>query len=130
MSCEFSSCVTFLYFDDFSGAKQFFTSVLGLEQVLDQNWAAIWRVGESGFLGAVDAEKGSIPVTSKDGVLVSFNVQNVELWRRKMAGAPVTGLTPIKHNAEIGLKSFFFQGPEGYNFEIQEFTQKEQREIF
>lgn len=130
MSREFSSCVTFLYFRDFSGAKQFFSSVLGLEEVLDQGWAAIWKVGKSGFVGAVDADKGSIPVTSRDGVLVSFTVSDVGLWHERMTGAPVTGLTPVKHNSEIGLKSFFFQGPEGYNFEIQEFTRKIQREIF
>ncbi len=130
MPGEFSSCVTFLYFRDFLGAKHFFTSDLGLEQVLDQGWAAIWKVGKSGFVGAVDAEKGSIPVTARDGVLVSFNVSDVTSWHERMTKAPVNRLTPVKHNSEIGLKSFFFQGPEGYNFEIQEFTAAEHRKMF
>ncbi len=125
-----ASSVTFLYFHDFPGAKEFFTSVLGLEQALDQKWAVIWRIGVTGFLGAVDAKMGSIPVTSRGGVLVSLNVHDVSAWHEKMKTAPVGNLTPIKDNVEIGLRSFFFQGPEGYDFEIQEFTRPEDRKVF
>lgn len=125
-----TSSVTFLYFDDFPSAKRFFTSVLGLEQVLDQKWAAIWRTGPSGFVGAVDVRKASIPVVNRGGVLISLNVDDAESWHGKMTQTGASQLTPIRHNPEIGLTSFFFKGPEGYDFEIQEFTRPEDRKVF
>ncbi len=125
-----SSSITFMYFNDFSRAVEFFTSVLGLEQVMDQGWAVIWKTGESGFLGAVDVTKGSIPVTSRGGVLISLNVTDVSAWHQRIGSAGVEDLTPIKDNDQIGLRSFFFRGPEGYNFEIQEFLKQRDRKVF
>jgi len=125
-----ASSITFLYFENLPQAKDFFTSVLGLEQSADQGWAMIWRTGATGFLGAVDARKGSIPVTARGGVLISLNVDDVEVWHRRMKQAGVRELTAIKYNPDIGLRSFFFKGPEGYDFEIQEFVRPEDREVF
>jgi predicted enzyme related to lactoylglutathione lyase len=131
-----ASSVTFLYFEDLHAAKEFFSSVLGLEQVLDQRWAAIYRTGQTGFLGACDARKASVSVASRGGVLISLNVDDVETWHARIARPGtsnqegVSNLTAIKENAEIGLKSFFFRGPEGYDFEIQEFTRPHDRKLF
>jgi len=125
-----ASSITFLYFDDLSAAKHFFGSVLELEMASDQGFAVIWRTGATGFIGAVDARKGSIPVRVRGGVLVSLNVCNVEEWHEKMTRVGVSELTPLKMHADIGLKSFFFKGPEGYDFEIQEFVRPEDRKVF
>jgi len=125
-----ASVITFLYFDDLPVAKDFFTSVLGLEVASDQGFAMIWRIGPTGFVGAVDVRKGSIPVHARGGVLVSFNVDGVEAWHERMSQAGVSGLTPIKIHEDIGLRSFFFKGPEGYDFEIQEFIGPEDRKVF
>ncbi len=90
-----ASSIAFLYFDDLPAAKDFFTSVLGLEQAVDQGWAVIWRTGTTGFIGAVDVRKGSIPVTARGGVLISLNVHDVEVWHEKMKQAGVRELTAI-----------------------------------
>ena len=125
-----ASIITFLYFENLPAAKDFFTSVLGLEQSADQGWAVIWKTGSTGFIGAVDARKGSIPVTTRGGVLISLNVDDVEVWHEKVKQAGVQELTTIRDNPEIGLRSFFFKGPEGYDFEIQEFVRPQDREVF
>ena len=39
-------------------------------------------------------------------------------------------LSALKLVKDLPLKSFFFTGPEGYEFEIQEFTSAELKEIF
>lgn len=93
-------------------------------------FAVIWRIGPTGFIGAVDVRSGSIPVHSRGGVLVSLNVDDVQAWHEKMTRTGVTGLTPIKDHPDIGLRSFFFKGPEGYDFEIQEFIRSEDRRVF
>lgn len=125
-----ASIITFLYFEDLPAAQHFFTSVLGLEVASDQGFAIIWRTGPTGFIGAVDVRRGSIPVHSRGGVLVSLNVDDVQAWHEKMSLAGVSELTPVKHHPDIGLRSFFFKGPEGYDFEIQEFERPEDRKVF
>ncbi len=42
----------------------------------------------------------------------------------------VTDVSGIKIFDDIGIKSFFFKGPEGYEFEIQEFTNPEIERLF
>lgn len=125
-----ASIITFLYFDDLDAAKRFFSTVLGLEVASDQGFAVIWKVGATGFVGAVDARRGSIPVRSRGGTLVSLNVDDVQAWHEKMARAGVSNLTQVTDHPAIGLRSFFFKGPEGYDFEIQEFVRPEDRRTF
>jgi len=110
-----------LYFSDLNAAKEFFGTKLGLKLVSDQGWACIWQTGEKAFIGGVDATRGSIDSSNRGGVLVSFNVNNVDDWHVAMKQKGVDSLTEIKHFADIGLRSFFFKGPDGYDFEIQEF---------
>lgn len=130
MSRPPTSQVTFLYFSDLSQAKDFFSRVLELELVSDQGWACIWRTGEKAFVGAVDATRGSIKVEQRGGVLVSFTVENVDSWYERLQKHELTSFTGIKHFADIGLRSFFFKGPDGYDFEVQEFTDPEMKSLF
>lgn len=134
------SGITFLYFDDLVGARAFFTEILGDRIVVDHGWVAIWQAGPGCFIGAVDAKRSSIPLTSRGGMLVSLNVHDVPAWHERIRGmaqgasqdAPyqVTSITPITINDETGDMSFFFKGPEGYDFEIQEFLRAGERKTF
>ena len=107
-----TSQITFLYFDHLPQAKDFFEEVLQLEKVYDPEWAVVYRTTGKAFIGAVDASRGSIPVHHKGGVLISITVDNIESIE------------------SVGLKSFFFKGPEGYEFEIQQFVIGELIELF
>jgi hypothetical protein len=63
----------------------------------------------------------------------SSSALTLTTWKfgtRRMKQAGVRELTPIRDNPEIGLRSFFFKGPEGYDFEIQEFVRPQDREVF
>ena len=130
MSKNPTSQITFLYFHDMPKAKQFFFKTLGLEQVFDLNWVAIYRTSGSAFLGAVDASRASIKVIHRGGALISLTVDDVDSWHRKIKKAPLEHITAVKAIEEIGLRSFFFKGPEGYDFEIQEFTNPELKKMF
>lgn len=126
---ELSSQITFLYFTDMKAAARFFDEVLRLERVYDPGWACVWRTGPGAFVGAVDVEAGSIQVRSRGGVLISLTVRNIEAVREHILSA---GLEPsqIKQVKELDLKSFFFTGPEGYDFEIQQFTSGDLSRLF
>lgn len=125
-----TSNITFLYFDQLEQAKAFFTQTLGLEAVYDPGWACVYRLGPKAFLGAVDNAQGSIRVASKDGVLVSITVNNIEEARAHIVSRGVEGVSEIKAVKDIDLKSFFFTGPKGYRFEIEQFTTGALSELF
>ena len=127
---ELSSLTTFLYFDQLDKAKVFFEEVLELECVFDPEWACIWRIGKDSFLGGVDVKRGSIEVVNRGGVLVSLTVKDIEEVYEKLRKYDLEDMTDIKIFDDIHLKSFIFTGPEGYKFEVQEFTSEELRSLF
>ena len=126
---ELSSQVTFLYFTDMKGAARFFDEVLQLEKAYDPGWACVWRTGPGAFVGAVDVDEGSIQVERRGGVLVSLTVRNIEAVREHILPAGLEP-SPVKQVKELDLKSFFFTGPEGYEFEIQQFTSGDLSRLF
>ena len=82
-------------------------------------------------LGAVDNHSGSIQVTSTDSVLISLTVDNIEEVHESLKGSRgVEGLSEIKQVKDLALKSFFFTGPEGYHFEVEQFTSGALSELF
>ena len=125
-----SSQITFLYFDEYQNALDFFENTLGLAKVYDPEWACVFRVGRDAFVGVVDASEGSIEIKARGGSLVSITVECVEDWYERMKPFNLEGMTEIKHFEDIGLRSFFFKAPEGYDFEIQEFYREELRALF
>ena len=128
---QLTSNITFLYFNDLEAAKPFFEDVLGLEKAYDPGWAAVYRLRDKAFLGAVDNHSGSIQVTSTDSVLISLTVDNIEEVHESLKGSRgVEGLSEIKQVKDLALKSFFFTGPEGYHFEVEQFTSGALSELF
>ena len=128
---QLTSNITFLYFNDLEAAKPFFEEVLGLEKAYDPGWAAVYRLRDKAFLGAVDNHSGSIQVTSTDSVLISLTVDNIEEVHESLKGSRgVEGLSEIKQVKDLALKSFFFTGPEGYHVEVEQFTSGALSELF
>ena len=128
---QLTSNITFLYFNDLEAAKPFFEEVLGLEKAYDPGWEAVYRLRYKAFLGAVDNHSGSIQVTSTDSVLISLTVDNIEEVHESLKGSRgVEGLSEIKQVKDLALKSFFFTGPEGYHFEVEQFTSGALSELF
>lgn len=128
---ELTSNITFLYFKDIEKAKRFFEKTLGLEVAYDPGWACVYRLKGQSFLGAVDNTQGSIKVDSTSSVLVSLTVSNLqEVHAALQKEADVEGLSEIKQVKEMALESFFFTGPEGYHFEVEQFTSGELQALF
>jgi predicted enzyme related to lactoylglutathione lyase len=125
---QFSSQVTFLYFDDLTAAEEFFGNVLSLPLVMDAGWAKIYQASAAAFVGAVQKGKGSLEDTGNQGVLVSFTTNDVFSYREKLMKK--TPVSELKEFTDIGLRSFFIEGPEGYSFEIQQFLNDQEKAIF
>lgn len=125
-----TSQITFLYFKEYEQACEFFSEVLELETAYDPGWAKVFSSTGNAYLGAVKASDGSINSRHHGGSLISLTVQNVDEMYEKFKNKAVDQLSEIKYFEDIGLKSFFFKGPEGYDFEIQEFINADLRKLF
>jgi predicted enzyme related to lactoylglutathione lyase len=130
MPIKLTSAITFLYFDDLKEARHFFDTCLGLEVAYDPGWACVYKLGDRSFMGAVDNSQGSIKVASRDGVLISLTVEDIDAAYEKVKAFGVSELSEIKRVKDIALESFFFVGPEGYKFEMERFTSDELSAIF
>ena len=128
---RFISQITFQYYEDLEKATEFFERVLNLEKVYDPEWAMVYKVAEKAYIGAVDANLGSIESKVRGGTLVSLTVKDIMPFYESIKGETlVTDVSEIKIFDDIGVKSFFFKGPDGYEFEIQEFTNPEIERLF
>ena len=125
---DISSLVTFLYFEDLPKARSFFEDSLGLELTYDTGWAHIFKAGPGAFIGTVDKDRASVDTSGS--VLISFNVDDVSIWHKRLEDVQMKGLSEIKSSSNSGVKSFFFKGPEGYDFEVQEFIDPEAKKRF
>ena len=123
---KYLSQITFMYFDQLDQVKSFFEVALNLERVFEPDWAVVYKVCDGAYLGAVDAGKGSIDSKVRGGSLISLTVDDImPHYDRLKSSNLVIELSEIRVFDDIGVKSFFFKGPQGYDFEIQEFTSEE-----
>lgn len=125
-----TSQITFLYFADMEPAHRFFADLLGLEMVEKQSFARIYRVAERAFVGAVSGERGFHRPQEKNAVLVTLLVDDVPGWFAKISAAGYKITRPLMEHKDINIRCFFFEGPGGYSFEIQEFLDPRLRAMF
>lgn len=125
-SMKITSQITFLYFNDYEKGCNFLEKILGLEMVFDPGWAKVFRTVGDAYLGAVVKNE---PLEEGDTrTLISLTVENVEAYYRDFKDK-VDDISEIKY-FDFGLRSFFFKGPEGYDFEIQEFLEEDLKQLF
>lgn len=125
-----TSQITFLYFADMEPAHEFLAGVLGLETVEEQSFARIYRVADRAFIGAVSGERGFHRPQEKNAVLVTFMVNDVQAWYERITALGMKILRPMMVHKDISIRCFFFEGPGGYSFEIQEFLDPRLRKMF
>jgi len=117
------SSIVWFYYNDFVKASDFYGELLGLELVLDEEWAKIYRLSTRSFVGLVDAAsgRGHRETVPESAVLLTFVVQNIEEWYGflKDAGVHIEG--EINTIEDIEVRCFFFQDPGGYSLEVQTF---------
>ena len=123
---SFASQITFLDLEDYEAGAEFLSAVLGLERVYDIGWAAVYGITGRAFLGIVD-RKGQCSNRGA-GLLISLTTDCIEQWHRRIGSS--LEVSPIEEVPGAGLRSFFFTGPEGYRFEIQQFTEGLPRALF
>ena len=86
------SSITWFYYDNFEAAAVFYSDTLGLEPVLDQTWARVFRIARDAFVGLVNARagKGTCRPQQTNAVLLTFVVDDLSGWHDKLVAAGVS----------------------------------------
>ncbi len=111
--------ITFLYYRDLPAAMRFYEEVLGLTLAIDQGWSKIYRITDNGYVGLVDETRGSHRANPIKPVQLCIRVADVDAWHAWVSTQGVEGLRGPKINAELKIKVFVFNDPEGYQIEVQ-----------
>jgi len=114
--------ITFLYYRDLERAAEFYEEVMGFELAVDQGWAKIYLVTDGAHIGVVDESKGYHKSSPTKPVMVTLVVPDVDAWYRHIRNMGVVTLSEPHDVAELGLRMFLLEDPEGYVIEIQKFS--------
>ncbi|WP_455922687.1 VOC family protein [Pseudomonas putida] len=120
--------ITFFYYDDLAPIAHFYEQTLGLELVLDQGVAKIYRLGTQSYFGIVDGNRGHLKAQPHSAVLLTLVDEDVAGWHHRLETLGVAGLSPILRGTYC--EHFFFEDPAGYAIEIQRFHDPAIAELF
>lgn len=121
----FTQQVTFLYVRDLATSERFYGGTLGLELVLNQGLARIYRIGRSNaFLGiclSSAVQQAPPPDRAPLGVIVTFVTDDVDGAYAELRARGVAFEKAPASNATYNIYNCFFRDPDGYLLEIQKF---------
>jgi catechol 2,3-dioxygenase-like lactoylglutathione lyase family enzyme len=122
---SFDQQVTFLYVKNLEISARFYGEVLGLELVLNQELARIYRVGSgNAFLGiclSSAVQQAPPPDRAPLGVIVTFVTNDVDGAYSALRAKGVAFEKPPTINTTFNIYNCFFRDPDGYLLEIQKF---------
>lgn len=125
MAHAFDQLVTFLYVRDLVVSERFYGETLGLEKVLDQGLARIYRLGRgNAFLGiCLSSAVQQAPPADRAplGVIVTFVMNDVDGAYRDLREKGVVFEKAPAVNTTYNIYNCFFRDPDGYLLEIQRF---------
>ncbi len=109
--------ITFFYYDDLCEASRFYGETMGFEKVLDVGFAQLFKVYDNAHVGLVDGSRGSMRPAEQKSVMLSFFVDDVEEWYRKLRDKGLE-LSPPEEPDYLEMKVLIFKDPEGYTLEL------------
>ncbi len=125
MPLSFDQQVTFLYVKNLERSEYFYGETLGLELVLNQGLARIYRIGSgNAFLGiclSSAVQQAPPPDRAPLGIIVTFVTDDVDRAYEILRGRGVVFEKAPEVNTTYNIYNCFLRDPDGYLLEIQKF---------
>ncbi len=115
--------ITFFYYNDLDEASRFYGETMGFEKVLDVGFAQLFKVYDNAHVGLVDGSRGSMRPAEQKSVMLSFFVDDVEEWYRRLSDKGLE-LSPPEEPDYLEMKVLIFKDPEGYTLELLQWLKK------
>jgi predicted enzyme related to lactoylglutathione lyase len=97
---------------------------MGFEEVIDVDFAKVYKVAENAHIGLVDGKRGSLKPSEDKPVMITVIVDDIDAWHRHLVENGVEIDQPPKEPPYLRMKTLLFRDPEGYVVEILEFLEK------
>jgi catechol-2,3-dioxygenase len=106
--------VTWLYYKDMLVAQQFYEETIGLQLIVDQGWAKVYRINDGNYLGLVDECRGMHQFADQKSVNLKFLLDNSEGWQTYLNSSRPMSLA----SDSLALPRTFWLDPGGYFLEF------------
>lgn len=116
----FDQQITFLHSQNLDLTLQFYTEVLGLPLVRDQEACLIFGVAENAYLGFC---RHIEPIPPGRRVILTLVTDDVDGWYQRLKSRGADLVSQPEANAKFEIYHFFLKDPDGYWIEIQRFDQ-------
>lgn len=116
--------ITFFYYDDLERASRFYEGVLGLEPVIDVDFAKVYRIHDNAHVGLVDSERGYLKACKDKPVMLTLLSENIDVWYEYLKTFGVKVEQPPKTADYLNMKTMLLRDPEGYLIEILQWLTK------
>jgi len=123
MNSAIDGSITFFYYDALDEASRFYGEKMGFEKVLDVGFAKRFKVYDNVHVGLVDGSRGSMKPAEHKSVMLSFFVDDVEDWYRRLKDKGLD-LSPPEEPDYLKMKVLIFKDPEGYTLELLQWLKK------
>jgi predicted enzyme related to lactoylglutathione lyase len=113
--------VFWLYYSELAPNEAFYERLLGVDLLVDQGWAKVYRASPTGFVGLVDGARGLHQATEEKGVTLSFITADVEAWFARVQEQGLELRTPEITDESGRVNVFVGYDLEGYFLEWDTF---------
>ena len=114
-----------LYMQDIAKTLPFYRNMFGMDPVIDNDWAAIFQVADSSYVGLVKGGDDLHTPTEQNGVTLSFFTSDVDAWFDRAKNIPGFELRTDEIIDESGMvRVFVGYDPEGYFLEWDTFGER------
>ena len=111
--------ITWVYTENLERTSKFYEEVLKFEMVRDEGTARIFQVTSTAQIGVCTAF-GDRVVEPKGG-MITLVTNEVDEWYSKLISEGVVINNPPHTLEKFNIYTFFFEDPNGYVIEIQQF---------
>lgn len=112
--------IIMLYYKDISQVAPFYEDTLGLTKTFDQEWAKIYQLTPTSFVGVIQEGEGSYHrAQPENAVMLSIVTDRVDSWYGHLKQRPqITFIKDIYNNEHAPIRAFLIKDPGGYSLEF------------